>query len=47
MVKACELIESFDRKWGFKRYLWFGVQSTARQAAARAELEAIREGGAS
>ncbi len=47
MIDAREVLVSYDEKWGYKRYLWFGVQSTARAAVARAELEAIREGGTS
>ncbi len=47
MVDAKELFRFADPHWGYERYLWYGVQSTAKAACARAELEAIREGGAS
>jgi hypothetical protein len=45
MVRDRELLIFAGGPPDFDRYLWHGVQSTARAACARAELEAIREGG--
>lgn len=45
MIERGEILFTYDHDGGFWRVLWVREQSTARAACARAELEAIREGG--